>query len=128
MGHELGFDEEAVHWVGVAIGESVMNAIKHGNRNDVAKHVFVEFDTVLLNGTAELRGCVRNQGQGFDPEAVADTLALENMHKSSGRGIFLIRNFVDDVGVQSAPAGGMEISRMTKRVQFADAPENPVES
>ena len=86
MGHELGFDKEAVHWVGVAIGESVMNAIKHGNRNDVAKHVFVEFDTVLLNGTAELRGCVRNQGQGFDPEAVADTLALENMHKSSGRG------------------------------------------
>ena len=59
---------------------------------------------------------------------MADPLAFENMLKSSGRGIFLIRNLVDDVGVQRAPEGGMEISRMSKGVQFGDAHENPVES
>ena len=40
-----GLDEDALHWVGVAIRESVINAIKHGNRNDATKHVFVEFET-----------------------------------------------------------------------------------
>ena len=60
VGHELGFDEEAVHWVGLAIRESVMNTINYGNRNDVAKHVFVEFDTVSLNGMAELTVYARN--------------------------------------------------------------------
>src|SRR6476661_5715706 len=43
IGHDVGLDDDAVHWVGVAIRESVINAIKHGNRNDSSKHVFVEF-------------------------------------------------------------------------------------
>jgi len=63
---------------------------------------------------------VRDEGSGFDPSAVADPLAPENMLKSSGRGIFLIRNFMDDVKLQRAPEGGMEI-RMVKRVQQATA-------
>jgi serine/threonine-protein kinase RsbW len=58
---------------------------------------------------------VRDQGAGFEPEEVADPLAPENLLKSSGRGIFLIRNFMDDVRLQRAPEGGMEI-RMVKRV------------
>jgi len=58
---------------------------------------------------------VRDEGEGFDPEEVANPLAPENLLKSSGRGIFLIRNFMDDVSLQRAPEGGMEI-RMTKRV------------
>ena len=59
---------------------------------------------------------VRDQGEGFDPEAIADPLAPENLLKASGRGIFLIRSFMDDVQLQRAPEGGMEI-RMTKRLQ-----------
>ena len=45
MAQRVGLDDDSLHWVGVAIRESVINAIKHGNRNDSAKHVFVEFET-----------------------------------------------------------------------------------
>jgi serine/threonine-protein kinase RsbW len=115
IGREIGLDEDAVHWVGVAIRESVINAIKHGNRHDVSKHVFVEFSTPELPDVRELNITVRDEGEGFDPDDVADPLAPENLLKSSGRGIFLIRSFMDDVTLQRAPEGGMEI-RMTKRV------------
>src|SRR5471030_1656385 len=117
IGREIGLDEDAVHWVGVAIRESVINAIKHGNRNDAGKRVFVEFETAPAPDP-ELVIRVRDQGDGFDPAAVANPLDEENLLKSSGRGIFLIRNFMDDVQVQRAPEGGMEI-RMVKRVQPA---------
>lgn len=113
----IGLDEDSSHWVSVAIRESVINAIKHGNRNDSSKHVFVEFETATTD-VPELTIRVRDQGEGFDPETVADPLAPENLLKSSGRGIFLIRNFMDDVRLQRAPQGGMEI-RMVKRVQAA---------
>jgi serine/threonine-protein kinase RsbW len=113
----IGLDEDSSHWVSVAIRESVINAIKHGNRNDATKHVFIEFETANT-GVPELTIRVRDQGEGFDPETIADPLAPENLLKSSGRGIFLIRNFMDDVQLQRAPQGGMEI-RMVKRVQPA---------
>jgi serine/threonine-protein kinase RsbW len=118
MAHVVGLDEDAAHWVGVAIRESVINAIKHGNRNDARKHVFVEFEAVSSVKVPELTIRVRDEGEGFDPGAVADPLAPENLLKSSGRGIFLIRSFMDDVQLQRAPEGGMEI-RMVKRVQTA---------
>ena len=114
IARDVGLDEDAMHWVGVAVRESVINAIKHGNQNDIAKHVFVEFETHQM-AVPELSIRVRDQGAGFDPEEVADPLAPENLLKSSGRGIFLIRNFMDDVRLQRAPEGGMEI-RMVKRV------------
>jgi serine/threonine-protein kinase RsbW len=114
----IGLDDDGAHWVSVAIRESVINAIKHGNRNDESKHVFVEFETVTA-APPELTIRVRDQGEGFDPETVANPLAPENLLKSSGRGIFLIRNFMDDVQLQRAPGGGMEI-RMVKRLQTTD--------
>jgi serine/threonine-protein kinase RsbW len=120
MARDVGLDEDALHWVGVAIRESVINAIKHGNRNDAAKHVFIEFETATRADVPELLIRVRDQGEGFDPETIANPLEPENLLKSSGRGIFLIRNFMDDVQLQRAPEGGMEI-RMVKRVQPADA-------
>ena len=93
----------------------MINAIKHGNHNDASKRVFVEYSTENLPGAFELMIRVRDEGEGFDLSAVADPLAPENLLKPSGRGIFLIRNFMDDVQVDAAPEGGMEI-RMTKRV------------
>lgn len=116
----IGLGEESAHWVGVALRESVINAIKHGNRNDESKHVFVEFETTQPSAGPELMIRVRDQGEGFDPDHLADPLAPENLLKSSGRGIFLIRNFMDEVRLQRAPEGGMEI-RMTKRVPAAKA-------
>jgi len=118
----IGLDEDSLHWVSVAIRESVINAIKHGNRNDTAKRVFVEFETATKADVPELAIRIRDQGEGFDPEQVANPLDAENLLKSSGRGIFLIRNFMDDVQLQRAPEGGMEI-RMVKRVQPPAASE-----
>ena len=117
LARRVGLDEDAMHWVSVAIRESVINAIKHGNRNDASKRVFVEFGT-SMGDVPELSIRVRDQGEGFDPEAVANPLDPENLLKSSGRGIFLIRNFMDDVRLQRAPEGGMEI-RMVKRAPAA---------
>jgi serine/threonine-protein kinase RsbW len=119
LSRRVGLDDDAMHWVGVAIRESVINAIKHGNRNDSSKRVFVEFGT-STGDAPELSIRVRDQGEGFDPELVANPLDPENLLKSSGRGIFLIRNFMDDVQLRRAPEGGMEI-RMLKRVQPASA-------
>ena len=121
----VGFDEDSRHWVCVAIRESVINAIKHGNRNDTSKHVFVEFETASPVEVPKLMIRVRDEGEGFDPETIADPLAPDNLLKSGGRGIFLIRSFMDDVSVQRAPEGGMEI-RMTKRVQPRGAAEDSV--
>jgi serine/threonine-protein kinase RsbW len=118
----VGLDEDSLHWVSVAIRESVINAIKHGNRNDAAKHVFVEFETATKANVPELAIRIRDQGEGFDPEQVANPLDPENLLKSSGRGIFLIRNFMDDVQLRRVPEGGMEI-RMVKKVQPADGSE-----
>ena len=113
LGRSVGLDDDARHWVSVAIRESVINAIKHGNRNDAAKHVFVDLET-RSNGQPELSIRVRDEGEGFEPEEVANPLAPENILKSSGRGIFLIRSFMENVELRRAPEGGMEI-RMSKR-------------
>jgi serine/threonine-protein kinase RsbW len=127
VAQSVGFDEDSRHWVCVAIRESVINAIKHGNRNDTSKHVFVEFETASDVEEPKLLIRVRDEGEGFDPEAIADPLAPENLLKSGGRGIFLIRSFMDDVTVQRAPEGGMEI-RMTKRLQPSGAAEDSVKT
>jgi serine/threonine-protein kinase RsbW len=115
VGQTLGLDEDAQHSVGIAIRESVINAMKHGNRNDPGKHVFVEFSTEQSAGSELLAIRVRDEGEGFDPDAVANPLAPENLLKASGRGIFLIRSFMDDVQLRSVPEGGMEV-RMVKRI------------
>ena len=127
VARELGLDEESIHWIGVAVRESVINAIKHGNSSDVAKHVFVEFETDLVDRAPALTIRVRDQGEGFDPEDLDDPMAPENLLKSSGRGIFLIRSFMDDVRLQRAPEGGMEIL-MIKRVQPSGAADSPVKA
>src|ERR1700751_6133738 len=89
----VGLDEDSLHWVSVAIRESVLNAIKHGNRSDTHKHVFVEFETAIKAAVPELAIRVRDQGEGFDPDDIAYCLDPENILKPSGRGIFLMRNF-----------------------------------
>ena len=115
MGQMAAFDEDAIHWIGVAVRESVINAIKHGNREHPAKHVIIEFAFTPIEEPTELVVSVTDQGEGFEPGAVADPLAPENILKSSGRGIFFMRSFMDDVQLNRAPAGGMEV-RMVKKL------------
>jgi serine/threonine-protein kinase RsbW len=114
----VGFDEDSMHWVSVAIRECVINAIKHGNHNDQRKLVHVEFISSSDPETGGLVVAVRDEGEGFEPGEVADPLAPENMLKSSGRGIFLIRSFMDDMQLRRVPEGGMEV-RMVKKLAKA---------
>ena len=116
VGRLVGFDEDTRHWVDVAVRESVINAVRHGNRNDRRKRVVIEFLSGMTNGSAELTVLVRDEGEGFDPAEVADPLSPENILKPHGRGIFLIRSSMDEVALQKTPEGGMEI-RMVKRAR-----------
>ena len=110
-----GMEEDAVHWIGVAVRESVINAIKHGNREDEGKLVTVEFSFTPVTDPSELIVRVVDEGEGFDPQEVADPLAPENILKSSGRGIFFMRSFMDDVVLRRGATGGMEV-RMVKKL------------
>jgi len=110
-----GLDEDATHWVSVAVRESVINAIKHGNREDSRKHVTVEFVLQPRPRPDELIVRVLDEGEGFDPDQVANPLDPENVLKSSGRGIFFMRNFMDDVSIARRPEGGMAV-RMSKKL------------
>jgi serine/threonine-protein kinase RsbW len=110
----VGFDEEAVHYMSVAVRESVVNAIKHGNRQDETKRVHVQF--TVHERALEVQ--VRDQGAGFDPAAVPDPLSPENLLKAYGRGLFFMRQFMDEVS-HSFPAKGGTVVRMLKRVPAA---------
>ena len=77
----------------LALEEAVVNAIKHGNRLDASKQVYV-----LCQSTPE-KICIKitDQGPGFDPEAVPDCTDSEHIDAPNGRGIMLMRNFMNRV-------------------------------
>jgi serine/threonine-protein kinase RsbW len=114
----LGFDEDAAHYMSVAVRESVVNAIKHGNRLDESKRV--ELDFVLRREALEV--LVRDQGSGFDPDTVPNPIAEENLLKPEGRGIFFMRSFMDEVSY-TFPAPGGTVVRMVKRLPSGTAIE-----
>ena len=107
----VGFEEEVVHYMAVAVRESVVNAIKHGNRQDESKRVHVQF--TIHDRALEIQ--VRDEGKGFDPTTLADPLAPETLLKAYGRGIFFMRQFMDEV-THTFPAKGGTMVRMVKRV------------
>ena len=110
-----GLDEDSTHWVSVAVRESVINAIKHGNHEDIGKHVIVEFVLRPRVKPEEFEVRVLDEGEGFDPDHVANPLDPENVLKASGRGIFFMKSFMDDVTIARRPEGGMAV-RMSKRL------------
>jgi serine/threonine-protein kinase RsbW len=107
----VGFDADATHYMSVAVRESVINAVRHGNRFDPAKHVGVSF--ALAQGAIEIR--VEDEGAGFDPRAIRDPLADENLLRADGRGVFFMRSFMDEVVFSFPPSGGTVV-RMVKRL------------
>ena len=106
-----GLDEDGTHWVSVAVRESVINAIKHGNHEDRSKHVTIEFLLEPRVKPEQFVVEVLDEGDGFDPGAIANPLDPENVLKSSGRGIFLINQLMDEVAFGD---GGREL-RMKKK-------------
>lgn len=90
---QLAIEEGVSNQVGTAVREAVANAIRHGNQSDADKQVQVDFG---LEGN-EIVIEVRDEGVGFDPERVPDPLEPENLLKPNGRGILLIREFMDRV-------------------------------
>jgi signal transduction histidine kinase len=103
LSRRVGLDDDAMHWVGVAIRESVINAIKHGNRNDSSKRVFVEFGT-SLGEVPELSIRVRDQGPGIPPEDIPRLFERfyrvkkdREMASGTGLGLPLAKHIVEDV-------------------------------
>jgi len=106
-----GISEEAAFGIDMAVREAVTNAVIHGNRLDDQK--FVEIN--VRSSPESLEISVRDQGQGFNPAAVPDPTKEENILKTSGRGIFFMRNFMDEVDWLIHPEGGTTV-RMIKRL------------
>jgi serine/threonine-protein kinase RsbW len=106
---DVGFCEEDQMKIGMAVREAMVNAVFHGNRWDPGKKAGLKME--LESG--HLVVTVTDEGPGFDLEKVADPLASENLLKQSGRGIFLIRSFMDEIQVRRRPPRGAEM-RMVK--------------
>ena len=106
-----GLAEDAGFGIDMAVREAITNAIVHGNKEDDTKQVEV---MLSCSGQAvEIE--VSDQGAGFDPGDVPDPTAAENLMKTSGRGNFLMRSFMDEVKWINRPEGGTTV-RMVKRL------------
>jgi serine/threonine-protein kinase RsbW len=105
-----GFDEDDRFKIGMSVREGVINAVNYGNGKQREKKVHLTFEL----GAEKLEIHVLDQGIGFDLGAVPDPLADENLLRSSGRGIFLMRSFMDEFDVRRGGNGGAEIV-MSKR-------------
>jgi serine/threonine-protein kinase RsbW len=96
---------ETTHWILMALREALANAIKHGNAQDLGKRVHLEME--VADSTLRIR--IQDEGLGFDPDRILDPLAPENRLKTSGRGIFYMKTFMDEVRFRQMDGGGMEI-------------------
>jgi serine/threonine-protein kinase RsbW len=98
---ETGFGEDEVMQIAMAVREAAVNAVLHGNAYDPEKKVELEFERTAK----DLVITVRDQGKGLDLSKIPDPLAPENLLKTSGRGIFLIRSFMDVVEIHPSQTG-----------------------
>ena len=105
-----GISDDAAFGIDMAVREAVTNAVIHGNRQDENKTV----DVTLKSSPDAVEISVHDQGPGFNPEDVPDPTAAENILKASGRGIFFMRTFMDEVDWLIRPGGGTTV-RMVKR-------------
>jgi serine/threonine-protein kinase RsbW len=111
VAREIGFAEDDQHKIGMAVRESIVNAVVHGNRYNRRKKVHLS----VLNGKDHLTVTISDEGEGFDLNGLPDPLAEHNLLQQSGRGIFLIRAFVDTFDVRRLSPSGTEV-RLVKFV------------
>jgi serine/threonine-protein kinase RsbW len=98
---QAGFDEDTVPHIAMAVREAAINAVLHGNCYNAGKKITATFETTA----ADLIFRIADQGPGFDPANLPDPLAPENILRGSGRGIFLIRAFMDEVNFRQLHPG-----------------------
>ena len=106
----MSFDEDSAHWIGMSVRESVTNAIQHGNKLDLNKKVDIRFEV----SPDQLSISVKDQGNGFKADEIPNPLDTDNLLKPSGRGIFYIRTFMDEVEFRSLSHGGTEVHMVKK--------------
>jgi len=88
-----GYSSSAAFAIRLALEEGLNNAVLHGNGRDPNKHVEIAYDV----DPKQVRITIRDEGEGFDPEAVPDPRADENLEKPCGRGLMLMRAYMDEV-------------------------------
>ena len=101
-----GFDDDDCFKIGMSVREGVINAYNYGSQKQPGKKIFVTFELT----PEKLIVRVQDQGKGFRLQDVPDPLADENLLKSSGRGIFLIKAFMDDFQVRRLEPAGTEVT------------------
>ena len=109
---DAGFNESDQFFIGLAIREILINAMKHGNRFDPGKKVGFE---VSVEGP-DLIMDVTDEGAGFELETVPDPLRPENLERKSGRGIAIARKIMDEISVSANSPCGSHV-RMVKRLK-----------
>lgn len=100
-----GFEGEDTYWIGLSIREAVTNAILHGNKSDSSIPVKLSFKQV----GHRLVVTVTDQGEGLDESRIPDPLDPDNLLKPGGRGIFLVKSFMDNVFFNTPDGGGTEL-------------------
>ncbi len=108
---QLNLDAESSHSIGTAVREAVANAIRHGNAMDPGKKVEIDFG---IEGE-EVVIRVQDQGQGFDPEDLPDPTAPDNLLRPDGRGIFFMKEFMDQIDYSFEPGRGTRVT-LRKRI------------
>lgn len=108
---KAGLDEDEAHSIGMAVRECMVNAVVHGNGYSKNKKVHLEIERTKETLTV----IIGDEGQGFDMSSLPDPLAPENLLRQSGRGLLLIRAFMDEFDLHPRPGGGTEV-RMVKHL------------
>src|SRR5215469_13798355 len=101
-----GFDEDDLMKIGLSVREGMVNAVVHGNRYNAQKKVRF----TISHSPERLTIVIADQGEGFDFDSLPDPLAPDNLLRTSGRGIFLIRSFMDGVELKRLENGGTEVT------------------
>jgi len=109
---EYELSDDLAHWIELTISESMINAIQHGNKADPAKEA-----TLKISSTGDaIEIIVEDQGCGFKMDKIADPTDTANLLKPSGRGILIIRSFMDEVDLTQREGGGCRL-RMVKKIR-----------